>query len=208
VRWEARAEAAPFGDDPGSERRSTERTSAPWIVIPTLRTERLLLRPFRGDDVDAYAAMCADPLIMRNLGEGRTLSRAETWRQVAFFLGHWHLRGHGMWAVEERESGDLVGRVGFLEPEGWPGFELGWALRSDRWGRGYATEAARTALEFARTQLGRSGVISLIYPDNQPSIRVAERLGETLQRETELFGRRVLVYGTEIEEGGPCPDRG
>lgn len=165
------------------------------IDIPTLSTDRLLLRPFRDQDLDAYAAICSDPEVMRYLGDGKTLSRADAWRQMALILGHWQLRGHGMWAVEERQSGLLIGRIGFWQPEGWPGFELGWALGRDWWGKGYATEGARAALSFAFTSLDQEHVISLIHPENRASSRVAERLGEHLEGETELFGRLVLIYG-------------
>ena len=162
--------------------------------IPTLETERLRLRAFRDEDLDAYAAMCADPEVMRFLGTGITLNRGETWRSMAGFLGHWALRGYGMWALEDKATGALVGRAGFLNPEGWPGFELGWTLGRQHWGRGYATEAARRALEYAFRELGEPRVISLIRPANLPSIRVAERLGEKRAGEIELLGDTALVY--------------
>lgn len=163
--------------------------------IPTLSTERLLLRALREEDLDAYAAIMADAEVTRYLGDGRPLSRVDAWRQMALFLGHWQLRGYGHWAVEEHGTRTLVGRVGLFEPEGWPGFELGWTLGRPFWGRGYATEAARAALRYAFSELGREHVISLIHPDNHPSIRVAERLGESREGEAELYGRTVLVYG-------------
>lgn len=165
------------------------------IAIVTLETERLALRMFREEDFETYAAICADPEVMRYLGEGKTLTRGEAWRQMAMILGHWQLRGYGLWAVEERATGALVGRIGFFNPEGWPGFELGWVLGRAAWGKGYATEGARRALAYAFTEMGRQHVISLIYPANTPSIRVAARLGETLERRTALFGQEVLVYG-------------
>jgi RimJ/RimL family protein N-acetyltransferase len=163
----------------------------------TLQTERLLLRQFREDDLDAYAAICADPEVMRYLGDGRALSRGEAWRQMALILGHWQLRGYGLWAVQERATGALVGRLGFFEPEGWPGFELGWMLRRASWGLGYATEGAGRALAHAFTEMGRPRLISLIRPDNHASIRVAERLGERLEGQTSLFGQDALVYGID-----------
>ena len=162
--------------------------------IPTLETERLRLRAFRNEDLDAYAAMCADPEVMRFLGTGVTLNRGETWRSMAGFLGHWALRGYGMWALEDKATGALVGRAGFLNPEGWPGFELGWTLGRPHWGRGYATEAARRALDYAFRELGEPRVISLIRPANLPSIRVAERLGEKRAGEIELLGATAIVY--------------
>jgi RimJ/RimL family protein N-acetyltransferase len=163
----------------------------------TLETERLILRMFREDDFEQYARLCADPEVVRYLGEGKTLDRGEAWRQMAMIVGHWGLRGYGPWAVEERGSGNLVGRIGFLNPEGWPGFELGWVLGRGYWGKGYATEGARRALAHAFAEMGRDHVISLIHPANSGSIRVAERLGERLEGRTELFGHEVLIYGID-----------
>ncbi len=160
----------------------------------TLETPRLLLRKLRESDWDAFAAMYADPDVMRYIGTGVTLNREDTWRSIANILGHWQLRGFGMWAIEVKETGELAGRAGFIDPPGWPGFELGWLLGKPYWGRGYASEAARAALRHGFDVLGRERIISLIRPDNAPSIRVAERLGETLAGETELLGGKSLVY--------------
>lgn len=166
-------------------------------LVPRLETERLILRAFGEDDFEAYAPICADPEVVRYLGEGKPLAEFEAWRQMAFSLGHWQLRWYGLWAVEEKSSGRLVGRVGFLNPAGWPGFELGWMLGREFWGRGFATEGARRALAFAFDEMGREHVISLIRPENKASIRVAERLGEKLEGRAELFGHEVLVYGID-----------
>jgi len=164
------------------------------VSFPTLETERLLLRPFRLDDYDAYSEMCSDPEVMLYLA-GLPLTRAESWRHMAFILGHWQLRGYGMWAVEEKATGVFAGRLGFNDPEGWPAFELGWTLARRYWGRGYATEGARAALAHAFTVLGKDHVISLILPGNQRSISVAERLGERLEGRTQVMGKECLVYG-------------
>ncbi|HVZ45859.1 MAG TPA: GNAT family N-acetyltransferase [Ramlibacter sp.] len=167
----------------------------------TLQTDRLLLRMFREEDLAAYAQICADPEVMRFLGNGNVLDRAQTWGQIAWFLGHWALRGYGMWAVEERATGELVGRIGFIDPEGWPGFELGWTLRRSSWGMGFATEGAKRALQYAFEALGRDRVISLVRPLNAPSIKVAERIGERLEGEVELFGSKALVYAAGRNPG-------
>jgi RimJ/RimL family protein N-acetyltransferase len=114
---------------------------------------------------------------------------------MATMLGHWQLRGYGIWAAEEKSNGSLVGRIGFINSEGWPGFELAWTLGRPHWGRGYATEGARAALEYAFTKLDQPHVISLIHPDNTASIRVAERIGERFERTADHFGTQVGVYG-------------
>src|SRR5919197_2503155 len=165
-----------------------------------LETDRLTLRMLRAWDFGAYAEMCSDPEVMRYIGDGQPLARPLAWRNLAMMVGHWSLRGYGLWAAEERSSGALVGRVGFWNPEGWPGFELGWMLRRPFWGRGYATEGARAALQFAFTQLGQPRVISLIHPENAASIRVAQRLGERQLGSTEVMGKPALVYRITREE--------
>ena len=163
-----------------------------------LETERLVLRMWREDDFEAYAEICADPEVMRYLG-GKTFNRMEAWRHMAVMVGHWQLRGFGHWAVEEKASGKFIGRIGFLYPEGWPDFEIGWTLAPAAQGKGYAIEGARRALAYAFTELDRDHVISLINPLNAASIRVAERLGEKVEGRTDLFDTEVLIYGIDRE---------
>jgi len=164
-----------------------------------LETERLIMRWFREEDYEQFQEMCANAEVMRFLGDGKPMAPMEVWRQMATFMGHWYFRGYGIWAVEEKESGKLVGRIGFMNPAGWPGFELGWTLRREYWGKGFATEAARRALEYAFTDMNRDHVISLIAPENVASIKVAERLGETVEGSTQVVGRDVLIYGIDRE---------
>ncbi len=165
-------------------------------AVRELETPRLHLRMFRDSDFPVYETWCANIDVMRFLG-GRTLNRIEAWRQMAFILGHWELRGYGYYAVEEKDTGNLVGRVGFTDQAGWPGFELGWTIAPEYQGRGIATEAARILLHYAFAELERPHVISLIHPDNTPSRRVAEKLGEKVEGETEVFGMPVLIYGID-----------
>jgi len=165
----------------------------------TLESERLLLRWLREADFDQFARMCRDPEVMRFLG-GEVTTDIDVWRQMASIMGHWYFRGHGIWAVEEKSTGNLIGRIGFIYPIGWPAFELGWTLARESWGKGYATEGAQRALQYAFTEMGRDHVISLIAPANVASARVAERLGEKIEGQTELLGKEVLIYGIEREE--------
>jgi RimJ/RimL family protein N-acetyltransferase len=164
--------------------------------MTTTYTERLILRQFRESDLDGYAAMLADPEVVRFLGTD-PMTRAEAWRNMAMVLGHWQLRGYGLWAVEDRESGLLAGRAGLWRPEGWPGLEVGWTLRREFWGRGYATEAGRAALDHAVTTLKQTYIISLIRPENARSIAVACRLGMIHKGQTDLRGHLVEVYAFE-----------
>jgi len=177
------------------------------IDIPTLDTERLRLRPLRRSDVDDYAALYADPEVMRYLFGSEPWDRGRSWRHLAFLMGHWQLRGAGSWAVEHRETGAFIGVVGFSEPEGWPDCELAWILARRWWGHGYATEAARIALDYAFTVLQEDRIISLIDPRNQASLRLAERLGETLQCHIHHLGREMLCYGIDRESQAHSPLR-
>ncbi len=164
------------------------------MEAPTLETARLRLRGFQHADLEPYARFCADAEVMRYIAAGMPLNRGEAWRQMAFFVGHWGLLGYGMWAVERKDTGALIGRAGFLQPPGWPDFELGWLLGRPYWGQGYALEAAGAALAYAFDQLRRERVISLIRPDNHRSIKLAEALGEHRAGEMELFGGAALIY--------------
>jgi RimJ/RimL family protein N-acetyltransferase len=163
---------------------------APSGMPRTLQTGRLVLRPFCESDLDVLARLYADERFMRYIGP--VAGRDDSWRHLAQMLGHWELRGYGLWAVEHQ--GRLVGRIGLYRPEGWPDLEVGWALAPALWGRGFAIEGARAALDQAALVLGRPDPVSVIHPDNAASIRVAERLGARLERRIMLRGEDVLIY--------------
>jgi RimJ/RimL family protein N-acetyltransferase len=165
-----------------------------------LETERLLLRWFREDDFDDLCEISSDPEVMRFLGDGKPVQPIEAWKHMAGWIGHWYFRGYGVWAVEEKATGKVVGRIGLMNPKGWPGFELGWTLGRASWGKGYATEGAQRVMEYAFTEMNRDHVISLIAPANVASIKVAERLGEKVEGETEVMGHHVLIYGIGRDE--------
>jgi len=164
--------------------------------VPILETGRLLLRSLRESDFEDYAALCADPEVARFLARG-VFSRYQAWGCLAFMIGHWQMRGTGMWAVERKGTGDFLGLIGFADPEGWPGFELAWTLARRFWGHGYATEGARAALAHAFDVWRKPHVISLIHPENHASLRVAARLGESLRGSAQVAGRELLVYGID-----------
>jgi len=163
-----------------------------------LESERLVLRWFREDDFAAYVEIASDEEVMKHIGGKQT--QLEAWRAMSSHIGHWYFRGYGVFAVEEKSTGKMVGRIGFMNPPGWPGFELGWTLARAAWGKGYAIEGARRALQYAFTEMNRDHLISCIAPANVNSVKVAERLGETVEGETELLGKRVLLYGISREQ--------
>jgi RimJ/RimL family protein N-acetyltransferase len=163
----------------------------------TLETERLRLRPFVEADLDAFARICADPESMRYIGSGTPVSRADAWRSMAQVLGHWQLRGYGMWAAEDKQAGAFVGRIGLHYPEGWPALEVGWLIDRARWGQGLATEGGRAAMQFAFDRLGLERISSVIRPQNRASIRVAEKLGMQPERTMQINGVDVVIYARD-----------
>ncbi|MFN2635432.1 MAG: GNAT family N-acetyltransferase [Gemmatimonadaceae bacterium] len=162
-----------------------------------LETERLILRNYRLTDFEDHYKLCADPNVMRYLLGGKPMSRLEAWRHMAFLVGHWELLGYGYFAAEEKATGRFVGRIGYTNPEGWPGFEVGWTIAPEYQGRGLATEGGKFLLEYAFKEMDRGHVISVIHPDNKASISVAEKLGESLEGEAEIAGVRMLIYGID-----------
>jgi ribosomal-protein-alanine N-acetyltransferase len=152
-----------------------------------IETPRLRMRPFRESDLDDLARLYADAEVVRYLGEGKTLDRAATWRQMALFLGHMQMRGYATLAIELRATGQFVGEGGPWNPEGWPMLEVGWVVDPRHQGQGIATEAGRAALDWCFANLGVDEVCSLIRPDNAASARVAQKLGARLDRQLDAF---------------------
>ncbi|MEZ5315981.1 MAG: GNAT family N-acetyltransferase [Vicinamibacterales bacterium] len=161
-----------------------------------LETSRLTLRPPEEADLDAFVDIHEDPEVLSYLTRlGDASGRAAGWRTIALLIGHWALRGYGQWTVVERASGEIIGRVGLWAPEGWPGVELGWIIRRSRWNEGFATEAALAAVDFAFTHTDVTYLISQIRSDNTASIRIAQKLGATLDGRETLDGHEILTYG-------------
>lgn len=140
-----------------------------------LETERLILRLPRREDFDAYAAMMADEETARYIGGHMT--RTAAWRKFLQMPGAWAVQGFAMFSLEEKASGEWIGQCGPWQPEGWPGTEVGWSLRREFTGKGYALEAASASIDWAFDTLGWTDVIHSIQYPNTASIALAERLG-------------------------------
>lgn len=170
--------------------------------IPTLETSRLILRPFREADCAALAEIHGRPEVARFVmpnGVPQTSLR-EAFDNIAAAMGHWSLRGHGRWAVEDRTTGRLIGRCGYNDfPSEWPGLELGWTFHPDVWGRGFATEAATAALAWGFQEREFAKVIHLIAPANAASQAVAARLGATPGEPWTGRGIDAVIWGQTRE---------
>jgi RimJ/RimL family protein N-acetyltransferase len=151
---------------------------------PTLKTDRLLLRPTRTEDFEAWADFAADEVVMRFLGGVQPRHAAR--RGFLMTAGSWALDGFSMFSVIEAATGRWIGRVGPIHPEGWPGTEVGWGLAREAWGQGYAVEAATCAIDWAFEHLGWTDVIHCIEAENIPSQAVARRLGSKVLRSGRL----------------------
>jgi RimJ/RimL family protein N-acetyltransferase len=146
--------------------------SLDWLQ---LETPRLLLRPTRREDFEPWAAFMADPESARFVGGVQP--RSVAWRGFLTMVGAWHVQGFAMFSVIEKTSRRWIGRIGPWQPEGWPGREIGWGVVRDRWGQGYATEAATATIDWAFAELGWTDVIHTIDVDNVSSQAVARKLG-------------------------------
>lgn len=146
-------------------------------TFPILSTARLRLVVPEARHAAAFAALHADPYTMRYVGQGRPLDRTDAWLHLAMLIGHWQLRGYGVWMAEDAGDGSFVGRVGLFHPDGWDEPELNWMIVPARRGQGLATEAARAVRDAAFGPLGMSTLISLVKPGNEASRRVAAKVG-------------------------------
>jgi len=152
------------------------------------------MRALAADDLDPVAMVMADPEVMRWLGGTKTRTEAGEWLER--HMHHYSEHGYGRRAIVERETGEFVGCCGpaNLQVEDSKEIELGWWLTRDRWGRGYATEAAVAARDHAFLELGIERLVSLIIPANSGSVRVAMKLGALYERDVSWAGEINALY--------------
>ena len=156
--------------------------TSPTPTVPVLETSRLLLRGYRADDFEPWIAMWQDPNYYRYLSP-EPLPTEEVWRTLLRSAGHWVVMGFGFWAIEVKATGEFIGAVGYLdgkrtiEPPLGDAPEMGWVLAAAAHGQGYATEAVAAAQAWGDAHFGGARTVCLIHPDNQPSLRIAEKFG-------------------------------
>ena len=149
-----------------------------------IETPRLILRPPRMEDFEEWARFLDDEIAARFIG-GRQV-RATAWRTFMGMCGCWHMTGIAMFSVLEKSSGKWVGRLGPWYPEGWPAPEVGWGIAREHWGKGYASEGAAAAMDYACDVLGWDKVIHCIDLDNLASQGVAIKLGSPFLRRVTM----------------------
>ena len=176
-----------------------------FTQVPVIETERVVLRPHRIEDFDAYQAMWSDPEVTRFIG-GRAHTREESWVRFLRHAGTWSMLGYGYWAIEAKDGGALVGEVGFqdmkrdIEPsiEGVP--EAGWALAPAFHGLGLATEAIGRATAWLDANHG-GRTVCIIAPGNTGSISVARKCGFRPLVETSYHGAETVLYERPAHSG-------
>lgn len=177
-----------------ARKRLGGRVCAPVDEGFLLETERLRLRPYRREDVEALAPMFADAEHMRFYPSTFSLEQTQAWVDRQF--ERYRDDGFGLWVAEDRSSGGFVGTIGpaLQEVEGERLVEIGWHVRPGLKGLAYAPEAAAAACDWAFANLEVGHLISLILPENTPSARVAEKIGMHVEREADFKGLLHRVY--------------
>ena len=166
---------------------------------PLIETERLFLRSFAADDLNAHAATLGDEQVMLHIG-GKPLNREDAWRRLLSSVGMWQLMGMGAWAVERKSDGRMVGHCGFFQFErdmrpsilGEP--EMGWIFDRSVHGQGIAFEACHAALEWAETAIGAESYPAIIDLENIASMKLAERLGFVRQGDAVYRDSPIALF--------------
>lgn len=170
--------------------------------FPRIETQRLILRRHEARDFEAYAAMWADPDVVRFIG-GASFTREQTWTRFLRQAGIWHFMGFGFFAIEEKSTGAFIGEAGFhelrrdLSPSIEGTLETGWAFIPGAQGKGYATEAVGAALQWAAAAFEAMKATCIIEPDNVASLRVAAKLGFQEFARTLYHGRSIVLLERE-----------
>jgi ribosomal-protein-alanine N-acetyltransferase len=192
-------EIAGFVQPSGRRRRDGEGHRVDQQPEVVAETERLMLRRITHADLDAYAALNADPEVTRYLGSGRIRTREETLAEIDYILRMYDDCGYSLWATVRKQDGTFIGRCGLLnwQLDGRDEVEVAYGLARPFWGLGYASEAARAVREWAFAYLDVDRLVSLVVPENEASKNVAKKNGMRFERYSTLRGLRVEVYAID-----------
>jgi RimJ/RimL family protein N-acetyltransferase len=171
------------------------------LNIPTLTTDRLILRGPQAQDLEPHVEFFADA--DRSWGFGGPEDRNGAWRWFASSVGQWALNGYGYWTITDKDTNAIYGITGLWHPAGWPEAELGWVAFAGAEGKGFIYEAALAARAYAFANFGITKLPSYIMPGNTRSIALAERMGATYESSYEN-----ISHGTELIYRHPTPEAG
>jgi len=169
--------------------------------MTSLETPRLVLRPFRPDDLDDLCPIFGDADVMRYVGKG-VRTRQETEETLLRMIGHWGRHGFGLWAVVDRQQARLIGRCGLCFLDHTPEVELGYTLAKPAWGKGLATEAAHASLKYGFGPLELDRIVAIARPENGASRRVMEKVGMRFEKEAHFYGADVVYYAVSRRDWG------
>ena len=164
------------------------------MIIPIIETENLRLRPFSPTDTPAMHKIMNGKDVLLYFPGTQTPSPEQVERMIGRLLAHWQEKGYGLWAVEHRETGVLLGRCGLQYLEETDEVEVDFIIDRAFWGQGFATEAGLASMQFGFNDLGLSEIVGIVHPENIGSQRVLEKIGMQFSEETEYFGMACYRY--------------
>ena len=165
-----------------------------------VETARLLLRPVSMTDLDAFAAMNADPDVMRYIGDGKPQTREQTILRIYAILDHWDQHGFGLCAIVDKASEAFIGFCGLQYLDNTSEIEVGYRLAKRFWGAGLATEAATASLRQGFDVFGLDRIVAVVQPDNVASQRVLEKIGLRYVKDARFYKTDVKYYAVTREE--------
>ncbi len=160
----------------------------------TIMTERLCLRPFTPTDATSMHQIMSGKDVLRYFPGAQAPSLEQVQRMIFRFLTHWQEKGYGLWAVEHRSTGALLGRCGLQYLPETDEIEVDFILDRHYWGQGFATEAGTASLQYGFVELGLTTIVGIVHPENIASQRVLQKLGMQFAEETEYFGMACHRY--------------
>ncbi|MCP4421853.1 MAG: GNAT family N-acetyltransferase [Chloroflexi bacterium] len=161
---------------------------------PTILTENLRLRPFTPTDATSMHQIMSGKDVLRYFPGAQAPSLEQVQRMISLFLTHWQEKGYGLWAVEHRSMGALLGRCGLQYLAETDEVEVDFILDRHYWGRGFATEAGMASLQYGFNELGLTTIVGIVHPENIASQRVLQKLGMQFAEKTEYFGMACYRY--------------
>ena len=164
------------------------------MMIPTIETGRLWLRPFTPEDTPTMHRILNGQDVLKYFPGPQTVTGAQVERMISRMLAHWQEHGYGLWAVEQHTTGALLGRCGLQLITETDEVEIDFILDPASWGQGLATEAGQASLKFGFAQLNLPEVVGIVHPENLASQRVLQKLGMQFAQATEYFGMVVHHY--------------